>query len=139
MPPAARISDMHTCPMVNPGPVPHVGGPVSSGEPTVLIGYQPAARIGDTAVCVPAVDTIAAGASNVIIGNKPAARIGDSTAHGGVIVVGCPTVIIGTSSQSVTLTAAATSGTPFCAECEKAKKKLEEENAASANRGYSGS
>jgi uncharacterized Zn-binding protein involved in type VI secretion len=126
MPPAARISDMHTCPMVNPGPVPHVGGPISSGESSVLIGNMPAARVGDSAVCVPATDTIAAGASNVLIGNKPAARLGDSTAHGGVIVAGCPTVMIGTSPQSATLTAAATSGAPFCEECEKARKAEQE-------------
>ena len=130
MPPAARISDMHTCPMVNPGPVPHVGGPVSAGCPTVIIGNQPAARVGDTAICVPAVDTISAGASNVIIGNKPAARVGDSTAHGGVVVAGCPTVIIGTSSQALTLKAAATTGAPFCEECEKARKAEEEKKRA---------
>lgn len=125
MPPAARISDMHTCPMVNPGPVPHVGGPIVSGEPSVLIGFMPAARVGDSAVCVPAVDSIAQGASNVIIGNQPAARLGDPTNHGGVIVAGCPTVIIGTSGQSLTLKAAASSGTPFCEECEKARKQRE--------------
>lgn len=122
MPPAARISDMHTCPMVNPGPVPHVGGPVSSGSPDVIIGNQPAARVGDSAVCVPATDTIVAGAANVLINQKPAARIGDATAHGGVIVVGCPTVIIGTSPQAAALVGAAASGAPFCEECEKAKK-----------------
>jgi uncharacterized Zn-binding protein involved in type VI secretion len=131
MPPAARISDMHTCPMVNPGPVPHVGGPISSGEGSVLIGYMPAARVGDSAICVPAVDTISQGASNVIIGNKPAARLGDPTAHGGVIVAGCPTVIIGTSAQSVVLLAAAAAGTPFCEECEKARKKAEQEQRGS--------
>lgn len=95
MPPAARISDMHTCPMVNPGPVPHVGGPVVKGCPTVLIGYMPAARIGDTCVCVGPPDTIAKGSATVMIGNMPAARMGDMTAHGGVIVAGCPTVLIG--------------------------------------------
>lgn len=125
MPPAARITDMHTCPMVNPGPVPHVGGPVIAGSPDVLIGYQPAGRVGDSVVCVPSVDSISAGSSNVIINGKQAARIGDPTDHGGVIVAGCPTVIIGTSPQSSTLTAAAASGTPFCEECEKAKKAAE--------------
>ena len=123
MPNAARISDMHTCPMVNPGPVPHVGGPVSSGSPDVLIGYIPAARVGDTAVCVPAVDSISAGSANVLINNKAAARIGDPTNHGGVIVVGCPTVIIGDTGQSFTLRQAAKSGTPFCEECERAKRE----------------
>ena len=94
MPPAARISDMHVCPMVT-GTVPHVGGPVSVGEPTVLIGMMPAARTSDMCVCVGPPDTIAKGSSSVLIGNKPAARLGDSTVHGGTIVVGDPTVIIG--------------------------------------------
>ena len=126
MPPAARISDFHTCPMVNPGPVPHVGGPVIAGSSDVLIGFMPAARVGDSAICVPASDTIAAGAGNVLINNKMAARIGDSTSHGGVIVAGCPTVLIGTSPQSFALTGAAASGAPFSEECEKAKKAAEE-------------
>lgn len=95
MPLAARISDMHTCPMVNPGPVPHVGGPVATGCPTVLIGFKPAARVGDNCVCVGPIDTISKGSSTVMIGGKPAARIGDMTVHGGVIVAGCATVIIG--------------------------------------------
>lgn len=95
MPPAARISDMHTCPMVNPGPVPHVGGPIVAGCPTVLIGFMPAARVGDMCTCVGPPDTIAKGSATVMIGNMPAARLGDNTAHGGVIVAGCPTVIIG--------------------------------------------
>src|ERR1044072_3894737 len=96
MPPAARVGDMHTCPMVNPGPVPHVGGPVlPAGAPTVLIGGMPAARVGDMCVCTGPPDTIAAGSGTVLIGGSPAARIGDSTAHGGMIVAGCPTVIIG--------------------------------------------
>lgn len=95
MPPAARISDMHTCPMVNPGPVPHVGGPIVAGCPTVLIGFMPAARIGDSCVCVGPPDVIVMGSSSVLIGNMPAARMGDSTAHGGAIVAGCPTVMIG--------------------------------------------
>ncbi len=88
---------MHTCPMVMPGtpPVPHVGGPIISGCPTVLIGGQPAARVGDMAVCVGPPDVIAKGSATVIIGGMPAARIGDNTVHGGVIVAGCPTVIIG--------------------------------------------
>lgn len=94
--PAARIGDMHVCPMVNPGPVPHVGGPVlPPGSPTVLIGGMPAACVGDMLVCVGPPDTIAMGSSTVLIGGKPAARMGDSTAHGGTIVAGCPTVLIG--------------------------------------------
>ena len=65
--------------MVNPGPVPHVGGPVLSGAATVLIGFQPAARVGDSLTCVPAIDSIAAGEPTVLIENQPAARIGDPT------------------------------------------------------------
>jgi uncharacterized Zn-binding protein involved in type VI secretion len=94
--PAARLTDMHVCPMINPGGVPHVGGPVlPPGSPTVLIGGMPAACVGDMLVCVGPPDTIAMGSSTVLIGGKPAARMGDSTAHGGTIVVGCPTVLIG--------------------------------------------
>lgn len=98
MPPAARISDMHTCPMVTPGtpPVPHVGGPITGpGVPTVMIGYLPAAVMGDMVTCVGPPDTIVKGSATVIIGNKPSARMGDNTVHGGVIVAGCPTVMIG--------------------------------------------
>ena len=95
MPPAARVSDMHTCPMVT-GVVPHVGGPIlPPGCPTVLIGGMPAARMGDMATCVGPPDTIVKGSATVLIGNMPAARLGDNTAHGGVIVLGCPTVMIG--------------------------------------------
>ncbi len=95
MPPAARISDMHTCPMVNPGPVPHVGGPIITGYPSVTIGFMPAARVSDTAVCTGPPDVIAKGSMSVMIGFMPAARQGDMTVHGGIIVVGFPTVIIG--------------------------------------------
>ena len=94
MPPAARISDMHVCPMVT-GVVPHVGGPVAIGCPTVMIGFMPAARVGDMCVCVGPPDTIAKGSATVMIGNMPAARMGDMTAHGGTIVAGCVTVMIG--------------------------------------------
>ncbi|MAQ76665.1 MAG: type VI secretion protein [Aquimarina sp.] len=95
MPPAARITDMHVCPMVT-GVVPHVGGPIMpAGEPTVLIGGMPAARVGDMATCVGPPDSIVIGSGTVMIGGMPAARMGDSTAHGGTIVAGCPTVIIG--------------------------------------------
>ena len=93
--PAARLTDMHTCPMVT-GVVPHVGGPISGpGCPTVLIGKLPAARATDMAVCTGPPDTIAKGSGTVLIGKMPAARMGDSTGHGGVIVGGCPTVLIG--------------------------------------------
>lgn len=95
MPSAARITDMHTCPMVT-GLVPHVGGPIlPPGCPTVLIGFLPAARVGDMATCVGPPDVIAKGSSTVMIGGQPAARMGDQTVHGGVIVSGCPTVIFG--------------------------------------------
>jgi len=98
MPPAARITDYHECPMVDPPPkpTPHVGGPVSGpGEPTVLIGGLPAARMGDTLVCASAPDSIIVGSATVIIGGMPAARIGDMTAHGGKIVLGAFNVMIG--------------------------------------------
>ena len=96
MPPAARISDMHTCPLVNPGPVPHVGGPVTGpGIPTVLVGGMPAAVVGDILVCTGPPDSIVKGSGTVLIGGRPAARMGDNTAHGGVIVAGLPTVLIG--------------------------------------------
>ena len=97
MPPAARLTDLHTCPLSTPGtpPVPHVGGPVAGpGAPTVLIGRLPAAVVGDTCICVGPPDTIATGSGTVMIGGKPAARQGDTTAHGGSITVGLPTVII---------------------------------------------
>ena len=95
MQPAARLTDLHTCPMTT-GPVPHVGGPITApGAPTVLIGGLPAARVGDIAVCVGPPDAIVKGSTKVLIGGQPAARMGDSTAHGGVIVLGCFTVLIG--------------------------------------------
>ena len=95
MPPAARLTDMHTCPMVT-GVVPHVGGPILPPcQPNVLIGMLPAARVTDMLTCVGPPDVIVKGSPTVLIGNLMAARIGDMTAHGGVIVVGCPTVIIG--------------------------------------------
>lgn len=98
MPPAARITDMHACPMFTPGlpPIPHVGGPIMGpGVPTVLIGRLPAAVLGDTCVCVGPPDTIVQGSATVLIGGKPAARLGDTTAHGGSVVLGLPTVMIG--------------------------------------------
>lgn len=95
MPLAARITDMHICPMLT-GPVPHVGGPIlPPGCPTVMIGGLAAARVGDMATCVGPPDSIAMGSGTVMIGGMPAARMGDSTAHGGTIILGCPTVNIG--------------------------------------------
>lgn len=92
---AARMGDMHTCPMTT-GPVPHVGGPVMPpGCPTVMIGGMPAARVGDMCTCTGPPDSIVKGSGTVMIGGMPAARMGDTTAHGGSIVIGCPTVMIG--------------------------------------------
>jgi len=97
MPPAARITDMHVCPMATPAtpPIPHVGGPILVGCPNVFIGFLPAARVGDTCLCVGPPDVIAIGSFTVFIGGMPAARIGDTTAHGGKIVAGFPQVMIG--------------------------------------------
>lgn len=92
---AARVGDMHVCPMVT-GTVPHVGGPVMPpGEATVLIGGMPAARVGDMCTCTGPPDSIVMGSTSVLIGGMPAARMNDTTAHGGSIVAGCPTVLIG--------------------------------------------
>jgi uncharacterized Zn-binding protein involved in type VI secretion len=98
MPPAARLTDMHVCPMQTPGlpPIPHVGGPISGPcAPTVLIGGLPAAMLGDLCICVGPPDAIIVGSSTVMILGMPAARLGDSCAHGGKIVAGMPTVIVG--------------------------------------------
>jgi uncharacterized Zn-binding protein involved in type VI secretion len=93
--PAARVSDMHVCPMVT-GIVPHVGGPIlPPGCPSVLIGGLPAARVGDLVTCVGPPDVIVLGSLTVLIGDQPAARMGDLTAHGGAIVLGFPMVLIG--------------------------------------------
>lgn len=144
MPPAARITDMHTCPMFN-GPVPHVGGPVIVGCPTVLTGMLPQARVGDNLVCVGPPDVIVKGSAGVFVGGPPAARMGDMTAHGGVIVLGCPTVIIGETASvpaggtgvpitprmgveggaanqaasAAVMIDASKSGAPFCEQCAK--------------------
>ena len=98
MPPAARLTDMHVCPMQTPGlpPIPHVGGPVvGPGVPTVLIEKLPAAVLGDNCICVGPPDSIIKGSATVMIGGKPAARLGDNCAHGGSVVMGAATVIIG--------------------------------------------
>ncbi|WP_147114400.1 PAAR domain-containing protein [Tateyamaria sp. syn59] len=98
MPPAARITDFHSCPLQTPAvvPVPHVGGPIAGpGVPTVRIGGMVAAVVGDTAICVGPPDAIASGSTTVRIGGRPAARQGDPTIHGGQIAVGLPTVQIG--------------------------------------------
>lgn len=144
--PAARIGDMHVCPMFN-GPAPHVGGPViGPGVPTVLIGGMPAAVMGDMCTCAGPPDTIVLGSTGVLIGGKPAARMGDQCVHGGTIVVGLPTVLIGETvagggappaaaaaagqvarslppaekkkvDQQTAMKEAAKDGKPFCAVC----------------------
>ena len=96
--PQSRVTDMHVCPMVTPGvpPIPHVGGPVLPPcAVTVLVGMLPAARITDMCVCVGPPDVIAVGSFTVMIMNLFAARIGDMTAHGGTLVMGYPTVLVG--------------------------------------------
>ena len=95
MPPAARVTDNHVCPMTT-GIVPHIGGPIiGPGSPTVLINSLPAAVLGDSLTCVGPSDTIVRGSATVMIGGKPAARVGDETAHGGTIVLGSNNVFIG--------------------------------------------
>ncbi len=128
--PAARQGDMHTCPMVNPGtpPPPHVGGPISGpGVPTVIIGGTPAATVGDMCVCAGPPDSIIRGSPTVLIGSKPAARLGDTTAHGGIIVAGCPTVLIGEfgmgGPQGATISAAKKATAAVCEPCEKTPRR----------------
>jgi len=101
---AARVGDLHACPMVTPGvpPVPHVGGPIlPPGAVTVMIGGQPAAALGDMCTCVGPPDAIVQGSSSVMIYGRPAARMGDMTTHGGTIAFGFPTVLIGGPSFTV--------------------------------------
>lgn len=96
--PAARVTDFHSCPLSTPAvvPIPHVGGPIMTpGCPTVLIGRLPAATVGTICTCVGPPDAISTGSSSVSFGGFPAARMGDPTIHGGVIVGGDPTVLIG--------------------------------------------
>ena len=93
--PAAVIGCMHVCPKVDPGPKPHVGGPVIQGSPNVSICNIPAACKGDKLICIGPPDTISGGSATVFINGKNAARLGDDTAHGGKIVLGVPSVFIG--------------------------------------------
>ena len=155
MPPAARVSDMHVCPMVT-GIVPHVGGPIlPPGAVQVLIGFLPAARVGDMLVCVGPPDVIAKGSMTVLIGGQPAARMGDLTAHGGTIVLGFPTVMIGDAgggggggggasggvATAGTAGAAGTAGNgPFATQDAAATNALTAANTQSiaANREYGG-
>ncbi|MDC0744592.1 PAAR domain-containing protein [Polyangium sp. rjm3] len=111
MPPAARLTDLHVCPVMP------TGGPILPPcEPRVLIGYMPAARMGDAAMCAGS-DVIVGGEKTVLIGYRPAARLGDPTALGGVITIGCPNVLIGSTAQARTLERAAQEGTPLCEPC----------------------
>jgi uncharacterized Zn-binding protein involved in type VI secretion len=126
MPPAARVTDMHVCPMVT-GIIPHVGGPIlPPGSPTVLIGFLPAARMTDMLTCVGPPDMIAMGSPTVLIDFLMAARMGDPTDHGGVIILGEPTVMIGEAgaggaagggAQGAAMAAAAKNASPFCEIC----------------------
>ncbi|HYD44694.1 MAG TPA: PAAR domain-containing protein [Phenylobacterium sp.] len=95
MPPAARFTDMHTCPMVT-GVVPHVGGPILPPcSPNVIVGGLPQARVFDLCTCAGGPDTIIKGSATVLVNGLPAARMGDMTVHGGVIVTGFPNVMLG--------------------------------------------
>jgi uncharacterized Zn-binding protein involved in type VI secretion len=106
MKPAARLTDMHVCPQVTPGtpPVPHGGGPITSpGAPTILIGFLPAARVTDMATCVGPPDAISQGGFTTLLGGLPAARMTDATLHGGSVMIGFPTVLIGDAPANVTV------------------------------------
>lgn len=147
--PAARLTDMHTCPMVS-GVVPHVGGPISLASFNVFTGGLPQARVTDMLVCAGGPDVIALGSTGVFVNGLPAARMGDQTAHGGVIVGGLPTVLIGETgggsaggamkpatgvalafsaveAQVKVLIDAAYSGAPFCEVCfQNAMKQIDQ-------------
>lgn len=122
MPAAARITDAHTCPD-------HGGGPVEAGCTSVIIGHQPAARVGDTLLCPPGTDVITEGDTSVLIGFQPAARIGDATSHGGALSAGCPTVTIGGGPSSLK------TDKPFCEDCAAKRKQAEAQNARKRARG----
>ncbi|MCY1065174.1 PAAR domain-containing protein [Nannocystis sp. RBIL2] len=128
MPDAARIGDMHSCPKVEPGPVPHVGGPILSGSANVIIGFSPAARVGDSIVCFPVgpADSVQDGSPTVLINFRDAARKTDPSSHGGQITAGCPSVIVGGSPQSMAMFTAAQRATPFCEECERRRREMED-------------
>lgn len=136
MPPAARVTDTHICPMVTVV-VPHVGGPILPPcALTVLIGGLPAARVADMATCTGPPDTIMMGSSTVLIGGMPAARLADTTVHGGTIVTGCFTVLIG---GAATTCSTAPLG-PFATADEAARAVLNNANPRSIaeNREYVG-
>ena len=134
--PAARVTDMHTCPMVTPGlpPIPHVGGPIlPTCSTNVFTGGLPQARVTDKCFCVGPVDMIVKGSSSVLVNNLPAARVTDTTTHGGVIITGQPNVLIGDrggggapmsavpatnpAAQAAALAEASMAGAPFCEIC----------------------
>lgn len=159
MKPAARVTDLHTCPMVT-GVVPHVGGPIlPPGHPMTLIAGLPAARLGDMAVCVGPPDVIVSGSAGCLIGGMPAARMGDQTAHGGIITLGCLTVLIGDSGsgggggggsatasgvsasytppkatmQALVMKEAKASAKPFCEQCAAAVPPVARSGGAQAD------
>jgi uncharacterized Zn-binding protein involved in type VI secretion len=113
MPPAARITDDHSCPKVDPPP--HVGGPIQTGAAKVLIGFQHAARVGDKALCtgVGELDPISKGEPSVKIEGQDAARLGDPTEHGGKITQGCPTVLIASQTYCQCMKSAAQNASSF--------------------------
>ncbi len=126
MPPAARVSDMTACPMVDPGPKPHVGGPIIPPcQHNVIVGGMPQARVSDKSVCVGPLSTIIRGSATVLVGGKPAARIGDQTSHGGVIVTGCPNVLIGDAAVAVPPLAAPPVLSPVCAGLQQELEELQ--------------
>ena len=94
MPAAARMGDLHVCPLSD-GPKPHVGGPIVSGVGNVLIDGQAAATVGSVCTCIGPPDAIAIGSATVYVAGQPIARVGDMTIHGGVITSGSPSVDIG--------------------------------------------
>lgn len=140
MPPAARITDMHTCPMATPGtpPVPHVGGPVISGAPTVIVAGMPQARISDQCTCVGPPDVIVKGSPTVIVAGMPAARLGDMTAHGGVITTGAPNVLIGEAGSAAPPALSPAIIPPICVELSNAlsENQVARDNALLASAAY---
>ncbi len=120
---------MTACPMVTPGtpPVPHVGGPIiPTCSPNVITCFMPQARVGDKSVCVGPVATIIRGSATVLVNNKPAARMGDQTSHGGAIVTGCPTVLIGEAAIVVPPVVAPSVLSPVCAGLQQEMDELTE-------------
>lgn len=102
--PVATIGSIHVCPMCS-GSTPHVGGPITGpGSPNILVNNKPAALMGDMCTCVGPPDVIVQGAPNVFFNGVPVVCQGDLTAHGGVITVGEPTVIIGSATVMPSIT-----------------------------------